>query len=150
MKSTKEKVKKKSKNDPSKKNKKLPGEYPPQEDIMNPKNGFERIDADIEDLNDDGLPKEEKIVNAGSSSSSSSPAVTDNKSNLTKDDLMALGDINQSNDLGDDEQLKDRAIPVDFSASDMDVPGSELDDQPELNGSEDEENNSYSLDKQEN
>jgi hypothetical protein len=34
---------------------------------------------------------------------------------------------------------------VDFSARDIDVPGSELDDRNEMIGSEDEENNSYSL-----
>lgn len=33
----------------------------------------------------------------------------------------------------------------DFSGSDLDIPGSELDDQLELIGSEDEENNYYSL-----
>jgi hypothetical protein len=34
---------------------------------------------------------------------------------------------------------------VDFSAQDLDIPGSELDDDKEAIGSEDEENNSYSL-----
>jgi hypothetical protein len=48
-------------------------------------------------------------------------------------------------DGGDDEQLKHRVWPVDFAARDIDVPGSELDDKSEMLGSEDEENNSYSL-----
>lgn len=48
-------------------------------------------------------------------------------------------------DMGDDEQLKHRTRPVDFSAQDLDVPGAELDDEKEAIGSEDEENNSYSL-----
>jgi hypothetical protein len=48
-------------------------------------------------------------------------------------------------DMGEDEQLKHRPWPVDFSAKDLDVPGSELDDKNEAIGSEDEENNSYSL-----
>ena len=47
--------------------------------------------------------------------------------------------------MGDDEQLKHRKWPVDFTARDLDVPGSELDDRNEMIGSEDEENNSYSL-----
>jgi hypothetical protein len=43
------------------------------------------------------------------------------------------------------EGLKNRTTPADFSGSDLDVPGSELDDERELIGSEDEENNFYSL-----
>jgi hypothetical protein len=117
---------------------KLPGEYPPQEDIMNPKDGVQRIDADIEDL-DNGAPKPEQIVNT-----------TPVRSTLTREDLMALGYADLNNDQGDDELLKDRAIPVDFSGKDMDVPGSEQDDRSEDIGSEDEENKSYSLDRQDN
>jgi len=36
-------------------------------------------------------------------------------------------------------------LPVDFTGNDLDIPGSELDDASESVGSEDEENNSYSL-----
>ncbi len=67
------------------------------------------------------------------------------KSNLTKDDLHALGPIDQSLDEGDDELLRVRNNKVDFSGKDLDVPGSELDDESEEIGSEDEENNSYSI-----
>ena len=42
------------------------------------------------------------------------------------------------------DDLKDRIYPVDFSGKDLDVPGSELDDEAEKTGSEDEENNLYS------
>ena len=51
------------------------------------------------------------------------------------------------NDLNEefDEGLKNRTTPADFSGSDLDVPGSELDDDREQIGSEDEENNLYSL-----
>jgi hypothetical protein len=59
--------------------------------------------------------------------------------------LEALGPEDLSMDMGDDEQLKHRTRPVDFSGQDLDVPGSELDDDKEEIGSEDEENNSYSL-----
>jgi len=64
---------------------------------------------------------------------------------LTKDDLEALGPVDLSMDMGDDEELKHREFPVDFSGKDLDVPGSELDDKEEEIGEEDEENNSYSL-----
>jgi hypothetical protein len=48
-------------------------------------------------------------------------------------------------DGGDDEQLKHRSHPADFSGEDLDVPGAELDDEMEDIGTEDEENNIYSL-----
>ena len=43
-----------------------------------------------------------------------------------------------------EDDLKDRVYPVDYSGKDLDVPGSELDDESEKTGSEDEENNLYS------
>jgi hypothetical protein len=64
---------------------------------------------------------------------------------VTGEDLEALGPKDLSMDMGDDEQLKHRTRPVDFAAKDLDIPGSELDDEQEEKGSEDEENNSYSL-----
>lgn len=68
-----------------------------------------------------------------------------NDSDLTPEDIEALGPKDLSMDLGDDEQLKHRVYPVNFSGDDLDVPGSELDDENESIGSEDEENNSYSI-----
>lgn len=65
---------------------------------------------------------------------------------VTKEDLKALGpkDANLSHDGGEDEQLIERKRKVDFSGDELDVPGSELDDEQERIGSEDEENNHYS------
>jgi hypothetical protein len=70
-----------------------------------------------------------------------------NKGNLTKEDMEALGakKKNLRSDGGDDEMLNDRKRPVDFAADDLDIPGEELDDAQERRGSEDEENNHYSL-----
>jgi hypothetical protein len=68
------------------------------------------------------------------------------ESDLTDDDLQALGPEDLSMDGGDDEQLAMREEPVDFAGEDLDVPGAELDDDLEDLGSEDEENNLYSLD----
>jgi hypothetical protein len=71
---------------------------------------------------------------------------TGNESDVTKEDLEALGPKDLSMDMGEDEAvLKNRVWPVDMAGEDLDVPGSELDDQNEAIGSEDEENNSYSL-----
>ncbi|REG83415.1 hypothetical protein [Algoriphagus antarcticus] len=69
------------------------------------------------------------------------------ESNLTEEDLQALGakKKNLRNDGGDDEMLRDRKRPADFAAADLDIPGEELDDAQERRGSEDEENNHYSL-----
>jgi hypothetical protein len=66
---------------------------------------------------------------------------------LTEEDLQALGakKKNLRNDDGDDEMLRNRKRPTDFAADDLDIPGVELDDDQELKGSEDEENNHYSL-----
>ncbi|HEY9044302.1 MAG TPA: hypothetical protein VIN08_00315 [Ohtaekwangia sp.] len=125
--------------------KKLPGEYPPSEDIMNPVNEAERVHVDLDDLSLSRATSAEIVEDA--------PArPLDDKSNLTKEDKEALGPKDLSLDLGDDEQLKHRRWPVDFAARDLDIPGSELDDRDEAIGSEDEENNSYSVggDRQEN
>lgn len=64
---------------------------------------------------------------------------------VTDEDLEALGPKDLSMDMGDDELLRRRKRPVDFAGSELDVPGSELDDADEATGNEDEENNSYSL-----
>jgi hypothetical protein len=71
--------------------------------------------------------------------------VPGNDADLTSDDMEALGPKDLSQDLGDDEDLKHREYPVDFSGKDLDVPGVELDDEQEAKGSEDEENNLYSF-----
>jgi len=64
---------------------------------------------------------------------------------VNEEDLIALGPKDLSMDGGDDELLAHRESAVDFSGNDLDIPGSELDDESESVGSEDEENNSYSL-----
>lgn len=64
---------------------------------------------------------------------------------MTREDEEALGPRDLSLDGGEDEELKHRTRPVDFSGDDLDVPGSEADDAQEAIGSEDEENNLWSL-----
>jgi hypothetical protein len=81
------------------------------------------------------------------------PEVTDqsvklipgNEPDVTREDLEALGPKDLSLDMGDDEDLKHRVYPLDFAGEDLDVPGAELDDASERIGSEDEENNPYSI-----
>lgn len=163
------------------KSKKLPGDYPPQEDIMNRMN-TERVGLDVENfsramghenLNKQGEPrvsKPEDILDEpdlGNLDDAEQPPVgqmerpvpknlnldeddmefsAGNESDVTKEDMEALGPRDLSMDMGDDENLlKHRVWPVDMAGEDLDVPGSELDDQNESIGSEDEENNSYSI-----
>jgi hypothetical protein len=163
------------------KDQKLPGEYPPNEDIMNRMN-TERVGLDVENFSrsigpenfntpnepivtdPDAIFEEPALRNTDDLEESPSRGMerpvpknlivdeddmdfsTGNESDVTKEDLEALGPKDQSINMGEDERvLKNRVWPVDMAGEDLDVPGSELDDQNEAIGSEDEENNSYSL-----
>jgi hypothetical protein len=112
--------------------------YPASEDIMNRAN---RLDADIEEVLESGPIATN--VSQPSAPNAENPIIKGG-SNLTRDDLQALASDEIESD-GDDEILKDRVWPVDFAGDDLDVPGSESDDRQEQLGSEDEENNSYSI-----
>ena len=73
------------------------------------------------------------------------PEELDKEAELTEEDLEALGPEDLSMDMGEDEELKHRSHEVDFEGKDLDVPGRDSDDDQEDIGSEDEENNLYSL-----
>jgi hypothetical protein len=129
-----------------KENKGLPGEYPPGEDIMNRLNRVDRVEIDPDQISKGQGPASiREELDTRFPESPESKSSTKGPSDLTKEDYEALGPRDLSLDGGDDEQLKHRVWPVDFAARDIDVPGSELDDKSEMVGSEDEENNSYSL-----
>lgn len=160
---------------------KLPGEYPPQEDIMNRMN-MERVGIDVENfsrsLGPENYNKPDEPVVTDPNSILEEPTLgnvedveqpsagemerlvpknlildeddmdfaTGNESDVTKEDLEALGPKDISLNMGEDERLlKNRVWPVDMAGEDLDVPGAELDDRNEAIGAEDEENNSYSL-----
>jgi hypothetical protein len=115
----------------------LPGYplYPPHEDIM--KRGS-RLDVDVNAAIEGSSPQRIDPAQQG-------PATEPGgDSSLTKDDFLALGS-DEVESTGDDEILANRSWPVDFTGNELDVPGSEDDDASEQIGSEDEENNSYSL-----
>jgi len=120
----------------------LPGyePYPPEDDIM--RRGH-RVQGNL----DDGPVTQEKNSVTPPEELPEAPVTEDQpgRYDFTEEDLQALGPIDLSLDLGDDEQLKQRTQPVDFAARDLDIPGTELDDNAESTGSEDEENNPYSL-----
>lgn len=125
--------------------------YPASEDMMNQ---GKRLAGNLDDEVLTGTSVNMKLSKGGSETIDTEvvEGVEDelkptarNESDVTFEDLEALGPEDLSMDMGDDEQLKHRNRSVDFSAKDLDIPGSELDDEKEEVGSEDEENNSYSL-----
>jgi hypothetical protein len=65
------------------------------------------------------------------------------EADVTKEDLLMLGDKDQDMDMGEDEEIQNRGLSL--TGDDLDVPGDELDDLNEDLGEEDEENNYYSL-----
>jgi len=119
--------------------------YPAKDDIMN---RAKRVEGDLtgESLQEMRHPKKGEVGAMRMAQEPSEVKREKSESDLTPEDLEALGPKDLSLDMGDDEvQLKHRTTPVDFSGKDLDIPGSELDDASESVGSEDEENNSYSL-----
>lgn len=157
--------------------KKLPGEYPAEEDIMNRLN-TQRVGMDVENFSraigpenlnaaeplvtrPDSIQDDPELQNTAdgdedkrsmerpvprNSGGGDGDEEEHTESDVTEEDLEALGPKDLSMDMGDDERLlKHRVWPVDMAGSDLDVPGTELDDKAEEIGSEDEENNPYSL-----
>ncbi|HZY82276.1 MAG TPA: hypothetical protein VFE50_22280 [Cyclobacteriaceae bacterium] len=150
MKTTKKAAKKTNTGKAKSGDQEFPGypKYDSSEDITR---RADRIDENLDDevLTQVKHNKEPKLSpdegNSDATSVNESEPVTENKFDVTEEDLEALGPKDLSMDMGDDEQLKHRTRPVDFSGKDLDVPGTELDDEQEETGMEDEENNNYSL-----
>ena len=168
-----------NKSEKNPRDKKLPGEYPANEDIMNRMNtrrvgmdvenfsrmiGTENLNihepavtdpnaieddpilpsGDVEDRRDS--PGMERPVPRSVNTEDEIDSEEVNESDVTDEDLQALGPKDLSMNMGEDEQLlKNRVWPVDMAGQDLDVPGAELDDENEAIGAEDEENNNYSL-----
>jgi len=133
--------------------------YPASEDIMNPGADVERVDADVENITRTReLTDADMIAGADASPRAEGEFPMDNtdeedeigivpgtEADVTEDDLLALGAIDQDMDMGEDESLKGKGFPLEQTGEDLDVPGQELDDDGEAIGEEDEENNYYSL-----
>ena len=100
--------------------------YPAKEDIMDQRTGSHRVDANLEEL---GTGPNASGVNQR---------------------FLATHHENQRNNPGKkDTRNEETGIPQNVSNEDLntnlDIPGSELDDENEAIGEEDEENNYYSL-----
>ena len=125
----------------------LPGypHYPESEDILS---NEKRVDADVENLSRSHKHEASEIKRnpPGDVTPDYSPEiVTGTEADLTPEDLKALGTLDGDQDGSEDETLIPKIkIGSDLFGDDLDVPGSELDDEAEDIGSEDEENNYYS------
>ena len=131
----------------NKKKNKFPGypHYPANEDIMNSKDN-ERVDLDVENFSrsneisptipdksvrpPEAEDKEPVLADVDDDTKTS----TDADSDITEEDLIALGEK--------DAQLENAEK---LTGDDLDIPGAEADDDNEEIGEEDEENNYYSL-----
>lgn len=149
--------------------------YPAKEDIMNPKNHTERIEANVENLTHDELQKDGK-KKAPATPTLQEPTTSKDGDDLgivmgtdadfTAEDLLNLGDKDRDFDLDEDEEIfsdgsasafgateetvgdmddQDLRDELDRTGDDLDVSGGEMDDENENIGEEDEENNYYSL-----
>lgn len=141
----------------------LPGypHYPASEDITHPSNGAKKVSVDPDEISrgqrvpdnaDRGVNKD---IPTSSNEEDELLIVPGTEADVTKEDLELLGPRDEDMDMSDDELLrgKDKLDNIDQDASektmaddeDLDIPGSELDDEDEAIGEEDEENNYYSL-----
>jgi hypothetical protein len=120
---------------------------------MNPGNGIEKIGTDVEDLANSRrlsvAAANDQKLNLGSDMDDSDDddldIVSGTEADVTKDDLLILGERNADQDLGDDELTGKARVDALEEDEDLDIPGTELDDDGESIGEEDEENNYYSL-----
>jgi hypothetical protein len=111
--------------DANRENDPLPGypHYPPREDILDPRNDFEKADVDVENFSratwtaarDEAVSHlgEEKLPGTSPDELAANPLVEDEdtaivmgtEADVTEDDLILLGDPDLDQDGGDDELL---------------------------------------------
>ncbi len=123
--------------------------YPAKEDIMDQRTGTHKVDMDVENLpsgrNATGV--NQRFVKADDKSQEGTPAPEGDDelglkmgtdADVDEDDLEILNATNA--EIGTPQNVSNEDLNTD-----MDIPGSELDDENERIGEEDEENNYYSL-----
>lgn len=125
--------------------------YPSREDIMDQRNDYTREDIDVENLpnsrNNTGVnqrflagqnrERAEEAMIPGPATDDDLGVRAGTEADVNNDDLRALNASNEG--LGAPQNASNEEF------TDLDVPGSELDDENEALGEEDEENNYYSL-----
>lgn len=127
--------------------------YPAREDIMDQRNDYIREDVDVENLpnsrNMTGVSQ--RFTSGRNNKKAEEPLGSDfsgdddglaiqpgTEADVTDDDLAVLNATD--NEIGTPQNVSNEDLNTD-----LDIPGSELDDENELIGEEDEENNYYSL-----
>ena len=119
--------------------------YPAKEDIMDQRTDTHRVDMDVENL-----PANRNTTGVSQRFATSQNAGNENKENDELNIQMGTeGDVNDDDlailnstdaEIGTPQNVTNEEIE-----SDLDIPGSDLDDANENIGEEDEENNYYSL-----
>ena len=117
--------------------------YPAKEDIMDERTDNHRVDMDVENLPNsrNATNVDQRFTNGqntGKAAGADLGLRTGTEGDVTTDDLLALNAT-------DDEKGKPQNVSNDDLNTDLDVPGSELDDELDAIGDGDEENNYYSL-----
>lgn len=119
--------------------------YPAKEDIMDQRTGSHKVDMDMENM---ASARNATGVNQRNTKQDNRQSAEGNKeelnirsgteSDVNEDDLAALNSTND--EIGVPQNISNEDLNTD-----LDIPGSELDDNNENIGEEDEENNYYSL-----
>ena len=115
--------------------------YPAKDDIMDKRNSKE-VDLDLENvskksnipINSTDLDNPEESMTGDNELTGVETSSEINDSDITSEDLLALG-----------ETERQYGLSIGKEGDQLDVPGSEDDDENEKIGEEDEENNYYSL-----
>ncbi|MBO9682357.1 MAG: hypothetical protein J7502_06780 [Flavisolibacter sp.] len=127
--------------------------YPAKEDIMDQRTGSNKVDMDVENLasarNATGVSQ--RFIRSQEGQRNTAPETGDSSeesddlgirpgtdADVNDDDLAVLNSTND--EIGMPQNVSNEDINTD-----LDIPGSELDDENESIGEEDEENNYYSL-----
>jgi len=112
--------------------------YSPEEDVM--------VHAKREKIDIEKFPERVPVKSKPpGKSTKDKEIVPGTEADVKKEDLVALGPEESDMDMGDDEVMALSGDRYDRTDDDLDIPGAELDDENEEIGSEDEENNYYSL-----
>ena len=127
--------------------------YPAKEDIMDQRTDSHRVDMDVEKLasgrnasgvsqcfaNDEQSAEQKRPASPGPGNNEDDLDIKmGNEADVTEDELSVLNSSDA--EIGTPQNVSNEDLN-----SDLDVPGSELDDNNESIGEEDEENNYYSL-----
>ncbi len=131
--------------------------YPAKDDIMNQRTGSHRVDAELENMGTgpNAAGVNQRFLDGNEQKKDKQPmneSLTDDRNNLEDDLSLKRGteaDVN-SDDLAalnsmDAEIGTPQNVSNEDINTDLDIPGSDLDDANERIGEEDEENNYYSL-----